>query len=69
MKVLNFQATVGRLENQLKQEKIENKNYQHQIKKLYGDLLIMDSEPARGQSTKKILAEKKKTQFNYWKIN
>ena len=53
-----MQATVGRLENQLKQENIENKAYQQQIKKLQTDLIAIDSEPYKGQSTKKILAEK-----------
>ena len=34
LKVSKLQATVGRLENQLNQEKIENKTYEQQIKKL-----------------------------------
>ena len=46
------------LENQLKLEKVVNKTYQQQIKKLQGDLLAMDSELDRGNTTKKILAKK-----------
>ena len=45
----------------MKQEKMENNTYQHQIKKLQGDLLAMDSDPGREQATKKILAEKEST--------
>ena len=42
----------------MKQEKVENKTYQQQIKKLQGDVLDMDSEQYRGQDTMKILVEK-----------
>ena len=59
--ISKLQYTVSRLENQLKQEKIENKTYQRQIKKLQGGLLTMDSEPERGQDTKNILGEKENT--------
>ena len=45
----------------MKQEKIENKTYQDQIKKLQGDLIDLWSEPDRGQATKKILAKKENT--------
>ena len=49
------------LENQLKQEKVENKTYQQHIKKLQGDLPPMDSEIDRVLATKKILAQKEST--------
>ena len=52
---------MARIENQLKQEKVENKVHQQQIKKLKGDLLAMDSEVYKGQETKNILAEKEST--------
>ena len=61
LKVSKLQTTISILENQLKREKIENKTYQQQIKKLQGDLVVMDSELDRGQATKKILAEKENT--------
>ena len=59
--ISKLQYTVSRLENQLKQEKIENKTYQRQIKKLQGGLLTMDSELDRGQATKNILGDKENT--------
>ena len=40
---------------------MENKTYEQQIKKLQGDPLVMDNEPARGKATKKVLAEKENT--------
>ena len=58
---LNFsrlQPTISRLENQLKKDKIENKTYHQQIKKLQGDLLAMDSDLDRGKATKNILVDK-----------
>ena len=57
LKVSKLQATVGRLENQMNKEKIENKTYQQQIKKLQYDLWAMDNEPNRGQATKKSLVQ------------
>ena len=54
-------ATISRVEIQLKQEKVENKIYQQQIKKHQDDLMAMDSDPNRGQATNKILAEKEST--------
>ena len=53
LKVSRLQATVGKLENQLKQEKIENKIYQQHIKKLQEYVVAMDNELDRGQATKK----------------
>ena len=61
LKVSKLQSTVSRLENQLKQERVENKTYQQQIKKLQGDILAMDSKEDKGKTTKKILSEKEIT--------
>ena len=58
MKVSKLQSTMSRIEVQLKQEKVENKIHQQQIKKLQGDLLPMDNEQYRGRDTMKILVEK-----------
>ena len=52
---------MSRVENQLSQEKVENKVHQQQIKQLQGDLLDMDGEVEKGQATKKIMAEKENT--------
>ena len=41
LKVSKLQSTVSRVESQLKQEKVENKIYQQQTKKIQGGLLAM----------------------------
>ena len=40
------------------QERVENKAHRHQIKKLQGDLLTVDNEVDKGESTHKMLNEK-----------
>ena len=49
------------MENQLRKESFENKAHQHHIKKLEGDLLIVDSEEDKGTSTQNLLNEKENT--------
>ena len=46
-----MQSTKTNIENQLRQEMVENKAHQQQIKKLQGDLLTADSEPNKGEAT------------------
>ena len=58
LKVTNYKS---KIEGQLKQEKVEKKMHQQQIKKLQGDLLDMDSEVDKGHATKNILVEKEST--------
>ena len=64
LKVSKLQSTVSKLENQLKQEKIEKKAYQQQIKKLQGDLLAMDSNQTEDKLQRKSWL-RKKTLSNY----
>ena len=60
LKVSKLQTTLSRIENQLRQEKVENKVHQWK-KKIQHDLLAMVSEVDKGHATKKILAEKENT--------
>ena len=41
--------------NQLRQERVENKAHQQQIKNIQGDLLTVDSEVDKGATTHKLL--------------
>ena len=61
LKVSKLQSTQVKIENQLRQEKVENKVHQQQIKKLQGDLLAIDNEANKGEVTQKILTEKENT--------
>ena len=56
LKVSRLQSTKTKIENQLRQERVENKAHQQQIKKLQGDLLTADSETNKGEATQKLLA-------------
>ena len=59
MKVSRLQSTETNIENKLRQERVENKAHQQQIK-LWGELLAVDSETNKGEDTQKRLAEKEK---------
>ena len=58
LKVSKLQSTLSKIENQLRQEKVEKKVHQQQIKKIQGDLLTIDSKENKGEVTQNILAEK-----------
>ena len=61
LRVSKLKFIVFKIEIQLKQEKVENKIHQQQIKRIKGDLLTMDSEINRGKASNKILVEKENT--------
>ena len=61
LKVSRLQSTKSKIENQLRQEKVENKAYQQQNKKIRGDQLAADSEENKGEENKKFLNEKENT--------
>ena len=61
LKVFRLQSTKTNIENQLRQEKVENKAHQQQIKKLQGYLLAANGETNKGEATQKLLAEKEST--------
>ena len=48
LKVSKLQTTISKIKIQLKQEKVENKIHQQQIKKLQGGLLVIDNEVDKG---------------------
>ena len=48
LKVNKLQSTKNKIENQLRRERLENKAYQQQIKKIQGDLLDIDNESNKG---------------------
>ena len=45
----------------MRQERVENKGHQQQIKKLQGDLLVVDNEADKGETIHKLLNEKENT--------
>ena len=61
MKVSKLQSSKTNIENQSRQERVENKAHQQQIKKLQGYLLTVDSETNKAEDTEKILVEKEST--------
>ena len=69
LKVFRLQYAKIKVENQLRQERVENKAHQHQIKNLQGEFLTVDNETDKGATTQKLLNEKKIILFNSSKIN
>ena len=61
LKVSWLQSTKSKVENWLRQERVENKSHQQQIKKLQGDLLTADNEADKGAWNHKLLNEKENT--------
>ena len=63
LKVSRLQSAKHKVENQLRQERVDNKAHQHQIKKLQGDILAMDRETIEGKIQRRLYL-RKKTLFN-----
>ena len=61
LKISKLQTSKSRIENQLRQEKVENRAHQAQIKKLQTDLLLVENEADKGVGTKRLLKEKEDT--------
>ena len=55
LKLSKLQTCKRKIENQLRQERVENKAHLQQIKKLQGDLLLVDSALNKGEETQKLL--------------
>ena len=58
LKLLKLHTTKSKIENQLRQEKVENKYHQAQIKKLQTDLLTVEGQDDKGEGIQKLLNEK-----------
>ena len=58
LQVSKLQSSKKRVEDLLRKEKVENKSYQTQIKKLQVELLVVDSQADKGAATQKLLNEK-----------
>ena len=58
---MKLQSVIEKLENQLRQEKVENKENPVQIEKLQTNLIVSRTEPNNIQLTKNILEEKENT--------
>ena len=58
LQVSKLQSSKKRVENLLRQEKVENKSHQTQIKKLQVESLVDDSQAKKGDSSQKLLSEK-----------
>ena len=56
-----MKLTKSKVENQLRQERVENKAHQQQINKFQRDLLIVDSKAKKGEATHKLFNEKENT--------
>ena len=54
-----MQCTNSKVGNGLRQERVENKSHQQQIKNIQGDLLTIDNEVDKWELTHNILYEKK----------
>ena len=50
----------SKIENNLRQEKVENRDHQTQIKKLQMDLLAVESQTDKGVGIQKLMNEKEK---------
>ena len=61
LKVSRLQSSKTKIENQLRQERVENKAHLQQIKNLQGYLLTPDSDTNKGEETQKLLAKKENT--------
>ena len=61
LKVSRLQSTKSKIKNQLRQEKVENKAHQQQIKKLKGDWLVIDSQADKWAATQNFLNKKENT--------
>ena len=61
LKVSKLQSTKRKAENQLRQERVENKAHRQQIKNIQGDLLTAYNEVDKGAATLKFLIEKENT--------
>ena len=55
-----LQTLKGKIENQLRQEKVENKAHQTQIKKLQTELLAAGGQSDKGVGIQRFLDEKEK---------
>ena len=58
LKLSKLQTIKSRIENQLRQEKVENKSHQAQINKLQTDLLAAKIQANKGAGIQKLLNEK-----------
>ena len=61
LKVSRLQSANSKVDNQLSQERVENKAPQQQIKNIQGELLTIDNEADKGEATQKLLNEKEST--------
>ena len=52
---------MSKMENKLRQDKVENKVHQQHIQKLQGDFVVIDSEANKGEVTHKIFTKKENT--------
>ena len=58
LRLSKLQTSKSRIENQLRQEKVENKSHQAQIKKLQTDVLPAEIQEDKGAGIHKLLNEK-----------
>ena len=58
LELSKLQTLKGKIENQLRQEKVENKAHQTQIKKLQTELLAAGGQSNKGDGIQRLLNEK-----------
>ena len=58
LKLSKLEVTKSKIENQLRQEKVENRAHQAQIKKLQEDIIAARGQVDKGQGMKKLSDEK-----------
>ena len=61
LKIYRLQSSKSKVENQLRQEKVENRAHQAQIKKLQTNLLLAEKQVDKGASTQRLLNKNKIT--------